>query len=109
MIQEINELVGNKEFEKAKPLLKIALKDSPNDIELLKLAGLVEVNLEEWVKAREYFETVVKYDSQDATSWFYLASCYENLGDFISAKGMIIFDKFDKELEMGSVFGIKNH
>ena len=90
MIQEINELVGNKEFEKAKPLLKIALKDSPNDIELLKLAGLVEVNLEEWVKAREYFETVVKYDSQDATSWFYLASCYENLGDFISAKNSYI-------------------
>ncbi|MGN0346493.1 MAG: PolC-type DNA polymerase III [Lachnospiraceae bacterium] len=29
------------------------------------------------------------------------------VGDFISAKGMIIFDKFDKELEMGSVFGIK--
>ena len=90
MIQEINELVGNKEFEKAKPLIETALKDSPNDVELLKLAGLVEVNLEEWVKAREYFETVVKYDSQDATSWFYLASCYENLGDFISAKNSYI-------------------
>ena len=89
-INRINELVGQQEFEEAKTLIDIALSETPDDRELLKLAGLTEVNLENWELAKKYFETVVKFENQDATSWFYLASCYEKLGDLISAKNAYI-------------------
>ena len=85
-INKINELVGNKEFEEALKLTATALIEEPDNIELIKLAGLAEVNIEDWNKAKYHFETVVKYSPDDATSWFYLANCYNNLADFISAK-----------------------
>ena len=89
-INRINELVGNRDFEEALKLAADALVEEPNNIELIKLAGLAEVNTEEWEKAKTHFETVVKYSSEDATAWFYLANCYNNLGDFISAKNAYI-------------------
>ena len=89
-IERINELVGNKEFEEAYKHTEQALAEDPNNIEIIKLAGLVEVNLEKWIEAKEHFETVVKFDNEDATSWFYLANCYDKLGDFISAKNAYI-------------------
>lgn len=85
-INEITELVGNKKYKEAKVLIDEELKESCDNIELLKLAGLTEINLENWALSKKYFETVVKLDSADATSWFYLANCYNNLGDLISAK-----------------------
>ncbi len=85
-IDKINELVGNKEFKEALELAATALIDEPDNIELIKLAGLAEVNMEDWEKAKYHFETVVKYSPDDATSWFYLANCYNSLGDFVSAK-----------------------
>ena len=85
-INEINELVGSKQFKEAKILIEEALKTSSEDKELLKLAGLTYVNLELWSNAKTFFETIVKLELEDATSWFYLANCYEKLGDFISAK-----------------------
>ncbi len=85
-IDRINELVGNKNFEEALELAAAALLEEPNNIELIKLAGLAEVNTENWTNAKFHFETVVKFAPEDATSWFYLANCYNNLGDFISAK-----------------------
>lgn len=85
-INVINELVGEKRFQEAKILIDEILQESTNDKELLKLAGLTYVNLELWSNAKKQFENVVKFDSEDATSWFYLAKCYEKLGDFISAK-----------------------
>ena len=90
MINEINELVGSKQFQEARALIEEALKSSPDDKELLKLAGLTYVNLQLWTNAKKYFETVVKFESEDATSWFYLAKCYEKLGDFVSAKNAYI-------------------
>ena len=89
-INEINELVGSKDFGKAKELIDIALTEQADNIEILKLAGLVSVNLNLWSDARKYFETVVKFETEDATSWFYLASTYEKTGDFISAKNVYI-------------------
>ena len=89
-IDKINELVGNKNFEEALNLVIPALLDEPNNIELIKLAGLAEINTEDWEKAKYHFETVVKYEQNDATAWFYLASCYNNLGDLISAKNAYI-------------------
>ncbi len=89
-IDRITELVGNKNFEEAQTLLAEALKEDANNIELIKLAGLTEVNLQNWESAKTHFETVVKFIPEDATSWFYLASCYDNLGDFISSKNAYI-------------------
>lgn len=89
-IDRITELVGTKDFEEAKLLIEEGLKENPDNIELLKLAGLTDVNLELWFTARNYFETVVKFEPQDATSWFYLAKCYERLADFTSAKNAYI-------------------
>ncbi len=89
-INEINELVGSKDFGKAKELIDIALTEQADNTEILKLAGLVSVNLNLWSDARKYFETVVKFETEDATSWFYLASTYEKTGDFISAKNAYI-------------------
>lgn len=85
-IDRINELVGNKNFEEALSLAAAALLEEPDNIELIKLAGLAEVNTENWEKAKSHFETVVKFVPDDATAWFYLANCYNNTGDFISAK-----------------------
>ena len=89
-IERINELVGNKEFEEAKLLIEEYNEEDLKNPEALKLAGLVEVNLKNWTEAKKYFETVVKYESDDATSWFYLANCYANLKDDISAKNAYI-------------------
>ena len=85
-INEINELVGEKRFQEAKTLIETALRENSSDKELCKLAGLTYVNLELWNNAKIQFENVVKFESDDATSWFYLAKCYEKLGDFVSAK-----------------------
>ena len=85
-INRINELVGNKDFQEALRLAAAALLEEPDNVELIKLAGLAEVNVEDWVKAKSHFETVVKYSPDDATAWFYLANCYNSLADFISAK-----------------------
>lgn len=89
-IDKINELIGEKDFIAARELAESALKAEPENIELIKSAGLIAVNLEEWLKARGWFETVVKYNPDDATAWFYLANCYNNLGDLISAKNAYI-------------------
>ena len=89
-INRINELVGEKDFKSAYTLTEEALTEEPENVELIKLAGLIEVNLEIWKKAQMHFETVIKYNDSDATAWFYLASCYDHLGDFISAKNAYI-------------------
>ena len=89
-IDKINELIGKKEFNEALNITKEALKEEPDNIELIKSAGLSEVNLELWADAKVHFESVVKHNADDATSWFYLANCYNNLADFISAKNAYI-------------------
>ena len=89
-IDKINELVGNKEFEEAAKIIEPALKEDGDNIELIKLAGLIDVNLEKWLSARGFFETAVKFTPEDATSWFYLGNCYDKLGDFVSAKNAYI-------------------
>ena len=89
-IDKIKELVGDKEFEAAKTLIEEGLKEKPDNVELLKLAGLASVNLQLWTDGKRYFETAVKYEPEDATSWFYLGNCYEKICDFISAKNAFI-------------------
>jgi tetratricopeptide (TPR) repeat protein len=85
-LEKINELISNKNFEEAKVALLQILQNDEHDIEALKLLGLCNVNLGLFTEGKSNFETVVKYKSDDATSWFYLASCYDNLDDFLHAK-----------------------
>lgn len=83
-MEKINELINNKEFALAKnELLKVIENDEKN-IEALKLLGLCHINLDEFKDGQAVFETVVKYND-DATSWFYLANCYDNQEDYIHA------------------------
>ena len=43
-LDRINELIGEKDFEKAQELIEPPLKEEPDNIELLKLAGLGRKN-----------------------------------------------------------------
>ena len=89
-LERINELVGNRQFEEAKILIEELIKTDNQNLELIKLAGLTYINLELWDEAKKLFETAVKLNPEDATSWFYLANSYEKLGDLISAKNSYV-------------------
>ncbi|DAB13790.1 TPA: hypothetical protein CPU00_10750 [Candidatus Gastranaerophilales bacterium HUM_18] len=85
-LDEINQLIVDKKFEEAKAELEKYNPDEEKETEALKLLGLCNVNLEKYKDGQSNFETVVKYDPEDASSWFYLANCYDNLDDVIHAK-----------------------
>ncbi len=81
---KINELISDKNFEEAKKEITASLTDDEKDAETLKLLGLCHINLGEYKEGQAVFETVVKY-KDDATSWFYLANCYDNQDDYLHA------------------------
>lgn len=83
-MEKINELINDKKFELAKQELLKILENDERNIEALKLLGLCFVNLEEFKEGQAVFETVIKYND-DATSWFYLANCYDNQDDYLHA------------------------
>ena len=83
-LDRINELIKEKKYEDAKKELIGIISDEEKDVEALKLLGLCHINLNEFKEGQAVFETVVKY-KDDATSWFYLASCYDNQDDFLHA------------------------
>lgn len=83
-LEKINELINNKEFAQAKEDLQKILEEDEKNIEALKLLGLCHINLEEYKEGQAIFETVVKY-KDDASSWFYLANCYDNRDDYLHA------------------------
>ena len=85
-MEEINKLIADNNFAQAKSKLEELLKTDNKNIEALKLLGLCYVNLEQYDEGRKVFETVVKYLPDDASSWFYLANCYDNLNDLLHAK-----------------------
>ena len=85
-MDEINQLIVDKKFEEAKAELEKYNPDEEKETEALKLLGLCNVNLEKYKDGQSNFETVVKYDPEDASSWFYLANCYDNLDDVIHAR-----------------------
>ena len=90
ILDEINEIIGEKDFAQAKIRLEDLLKEDEFNVEALKMLGLCNLNLELYEQGRINFETVVKYAPDDATSWFYLASCYDNLEDYESRYLLII-------------------
>ena len=83
-LDRINELIQEKNFEQAKKELKKIIKDDEKDAEAFKMLGLCHINLGEFKEGQGVFETVVKY-KDDATSWFYLANCYDNQDDHLHA------------------------
>ncbi|HPT42009.1 MAG TPA: tetratricopeptide repeat protein, partial [Candidatus Gastranaerophilaceae bacterium] len=85
-LDNINDLIGEKEFEQAKNHLQNLLKQDGQNAEILKMLGLCNINLGLFGEAKSNFETAVKYKNDDASSWFYLANCYDNLQEFAQAK-----------------------
>lgn len=85
-LDKVNDLIGLKQFDEAKAILKEIVKLDTKNVEAFKLLGLCNVNLGCFKEGQSNFETVVKYNSEDATSWFYLGNCYDNLEDFRHAK-----------------------
>ncbi len=85
-LDSINQLINDKKFEEAKNGLLEILKSDEKNIEALKLLGLCYINLNEFKEGQSVFETVVKY-KDDASSWFYLANCYDNQDDYLHAIG----------------------
>ena len=83
-LDKINELIKEKNFEEAKKELTNIIQNDEKNIEALKMLGLCHINLGEFKEGQGVFETVVKY-KDDATSWFYLANCYDNQDDFLHA------------------------
>lgn len=83
-LDKINELIKEKNFEEAKKELTNIIQNDEKNIEALKMLGLCHINLGEFKEGQGVFETVVKY-KDDATSWFYLANCYDNQNDFLHA------------------------
>lgn len=83
---EINDLIGKKEFEQAKNHLQNLLEQDGQNAEALKMLGLCNINLGLFSEAKGNFETAIKYNNDDASSWFYLANCHDNLHEVTEAK-----------------------
>lgn len=79
-LENIQNLVAEKSFNEAKKELIDYLETNPEDLEAIKLLGLVNINLDSFGEAKEMFEKALTMDSKDATTLFYLANCYDSLG-----------------------------
>ena len=84
-LNKATDLVAENKFEEAKELLSTFNTEEEKNIEVIKLLGLCNINLEKYEEAKNNFETVVKYNPEDATSWMYLAMSYDNLEDNLHA------------------------
>jgi len=76
-LNQVNGLLAEQKFAEAVELLKNALKAAPDNIELTRLLGLNYINLEDYNNAIETLEKAVKLNTEDAVSWFYLATMYD--------------------------------
>ena len=85
-IDKANNLISEKNFEEAKTLIQSNLPPESADIEAIKLLGLCNVNLKCTNQAIEAFETVIQKEPNDATSWFYLASMYDEVNNIEKAE-----------------------
>ena len=85
-LETIKELISEKKYNNAKISLTDYLSQNENDLEAIKLKGLVNVNLDLYKEAEKDFLAVIKAEPKDATSLFYLANCYDNLGNITEAE-----------------------
>ena len=65
----------------------------------------MNVNLDLYKEAKTDFEKVVKVNPDDATSWFYLANCYDTLDNILAQKEFIVNITHDPELFKTSTLG----
>lgn len=79
ILDEVNDLIAENEFAKAKHKILQIMAENGADIDNTKLLGLVNVNLGCYEEAKQNFEEVVQKENDDATSWFYLGNCYDKL------------------------------
>src|SRR5574344_911789 len=84
-LDKINEMVAENNFESAKENLTEFLKNDPENLEAIKLLGLCNVNLGLFSEGLKNFNFAIKQNQSDATSWFYLANCYDNIDNFTEA------------------------
>lgn len=85
-LDNIKELIANNNFEEAKKEIKTLIDSGFDDIEIIKLQGLVNINLSLYAEALLDFSKVVKQTPNDATALFYLANCFDNLDNLEDAQ-----------------------
>lgn len=86
-LETIKDLIAVKNYNEAKTEVDKYIEGGhQNDLEAVKLRGLILVNLENFKDAKPDFEHAVKLSPKDATALFYLASCYDNLGQLLEAE-----------------------
>ena len=86
ILDEVQNLITDNEFAKAKHRLLQIMAENGENTDSIKLLGLVNVNLGCYEEAKKNFEAVLTKEMDDATSWFYLGSCYDKLNDLQNAK-----------------------
>ena len=80
-IEDALALIQEKKFKEAKVVLTEMLKIDDKNPEIWKNIGLCNVNLDLKEKAFLDFKRVVDLTPDDATSWFYLGSMADKLGN----------------------------
>ncbi len=106
------DVIYNKDFEGETVALELVQDELGEIVVAGQILSMDERFLEKAGK------TIIKYDITDFTDsikvkLFLTPELAEELkplatvGDFIKVRGVVSFDKFDNELEMGSIFGIK--
>ena len=86
-LNKVKDLIAENSYNEAKKELNIYIESGHGeDLEVIKLMGLINVNLQEYGEAAQNFEKAVKISSNDATALFYLANCYDNLNRISDAE-----------------------
>lgn len=90
-LEKVKDLIAENSYNEAKKeLTKYISEGHENDLEVLKLMGLVNVNLQDYKSATTNFEKAIKFSPKDATALFYLANCYDNLNRLSDAESYYI-------------------
>ncbi len=80
LLENALDLIVKEEFQEAKVVLENIISNEPDNVEAYKNLGLVEVNLDNPIKAIEALSKVLEFEKEDAVSLFYLANCYNRIG-----------------------------
>lgn len=87
--------VSRKEFDEAKPLLRKALDKQPENHTVKQALAIIAFEEGDTAKAMELFRT----DDEDAVNAYYLAKCYERLGNDTKVK-----DYYETALRVNPVY-----
>jgi len=83
----IKDLITENSFSNAKEELeKYMAGGHSEELEVIKLLGLINVNLLKFDEAVLNFEKAIKMSPEDATALYYLANCYDNLNRISDAE-----------------------